>query len=147
MIYFDTSALVPMFFKEATSTAIESLIRGLPHHIATLDDWTRVEFSSFLAKEVRMGGLSSTEAQAIDRRFEAEIRASFTTLGVTAADFDLAKVRLADHRSGLRSGDALHLAIATNNRVQGFCSFDKVLMRNAQALGLSTDVGLPLSAS
>ena len=65
MIYFDTSALVPMFFKEATSTAIESLIRGLPHHIATLSDWTRVEFSSFLAKEVRMGGLSSTEAQAI----------------------------------------------------------------------------------
>lgn len=146
MVYLDTSILAPFFKREATSFLIAQFISDLPRGVPTISEWSRVEFASFLAKEVRMGGLASPEADAMDLRFEAAAHANFTILGVTSADFDLAKSSIADHRSGLRSGDALHLAIAANNGVQSFCSLDKVLARNARAFGLPVNVGLPAPA-
>ena len=56
MLYFDTSLLVPLILQEATSDDIEAFVNGLPTGSLALSHWTCLEFSSLLAREVRMGG-------------------------------------------------------------------------------------------
>ena len=83
MIYFDTSFLVPLLLEEATSSAVTAVMRGLPADEFTLSHWTLVEFSSLLAREVRMGGLDTEVAARVDARFEAMVGESFATLRVS----------------------------------------------------------------
>ena len=116
MLYFDTSFLVPLFLPEPTSEKVERFLRRKRTAPLAISRWTRVEFASTLAREVRMGSLPHKAAVAADARF-AEIAAdTFIILAPTAADFDLANRFLLRRKIGLRAGDALHLAIAANNR-------------------------------
>jgi uncharacterized protein len=62
--YFDTSFLVPLILPEATSDKIAAFVRGLPAEEFTVSHWTRVEFSSLIAREVRMGGLDRPSGHA-----------------------------------------------------------------------------------
>jgi hypothetical protein len=55
--YFDTGFLAPLIFPEATSDQIAAFVRRLPAEEFTVSHWTRVEFSSLIARAVRMGGL------------------------------------------------------------------------------------------
>src|SRR5271169_6554360 len=57
VLYFDTSFLVPLILPEATSDSIAALVHRLSAEQLTVSHWTRVEFSSLIAREVRMGGL------------------------------------------------------------------------------------------
>ena len=59
MRYFDTSFLVPLILPEATSTRIADFFEALPADDLATSHWTRVEFASLLAREVRMGGLDA----------------------------------------------------------------------------------------
>jgi uncharacterized protein len=136
LIYFDTSFLVPLFFEEATSKRIELLIRNLPPGQAATSHWTRTEFSSVLAREVRIGALDAGDAQQADADFEKVLLESFTVLLPQRNDFDLAKNYLARHYSGLRAGDALHLAIANNCGAQTIYSLDKTFLKAGAVLAL-----------
>jgi predicted nucleic acid-binding protein len=80
MLYFDTSFLVPLVLPEATSDKIARFIGGLPVEKLTVSHWTRVEFSSLLAREVRMGGLEAKAAMRADDQFEEIIDESFVVL-------------------------------------------------------------------
>jgi predicted nucleic acid-binding protein len=136
LIYLDTSFLVPLFLEEATSKRIELLIRNLSPGEAATGHWTRTEFSSVLAREVRMGSLTSGEARQADAEFEQVLADSFSVLLPAQNDFDLAKQYLARHHSGLRAGDALHLAIATNCGARTIYSLDKTFLKAGGALAL-----------
>src|SRR5437016_8460890 len=94
MLYFDTSFLAPLLLPEATSSKITALVAGLPAEQLTVSHWTRVEFSSLIAREVRMGGLEPQAAAQADSRFEAMVDESFAILLPNVDDFDLAKVFL-----------------------------------------------------
>lgn len=59
MLYFDSSFLVPLVLEESTSDTIAKLVQGLPIEELSTSHWTRVEFSSLIAREVRMGGLDA----------------------------------------------------------------------------------------
>jgi uncharacterized protein len=91
VLYFDTSFLVPLILPEATSDEIAAFIRRLPAEEFTVSHWTRVEFSSLIAREVRMGGLDVQAALRADARFEAMAEDSFSILLPTAEDFGMAK--------------------------------------------------------
>jgi predicted nucleic acid-binding protein len=112
MLYFDTSFLAPLILEEPTSSAVERFIAQLPAGALAISHWTRVEFSSLLAREVRMGGLEQQIAREADAQFEVIVAESFVVLLPSADDFNLAKLYLGNHDTGLRAGDALHLAIA-----------------------------------
>ncbi len=62
MLYFDTSFLAPLIVPELTSNKIAAFFRGLPAGQLAVSHWTRVEFSSLIAREVRMGGLDAQAA-------------------------------------------------------------------------------------
>jgi hypothetical protein len=144
MLYFDTSFLVPLILPEATSDAIAAFTQGLPANQFTVSHWTRVEFSSLIAREVRMGGLDAGSAGLADARFEAMVDESFAVLLPNADDYDLAKEFLGTFETGLRAGDALHLAIARNHRATAIYSLDKTLLMAGQVLGLPVAVGVSL---
>jgi predicted nucleic acid-binding protein len=52
VLYFDTSFLAPLILPEATSDKT-AFVRRLPTEELTVSHWTRVEFSSLIAREVR----------------------------------------------------------------------------------------------
>ncbi|MGO9007972.1 MAG: type II toxin-antitoxin system VapC family toxin [Beijerinckiaceae bacterium] len=142
MFYFDMSFMAPLLLSEAKSTAVEEFITGLPAGQLAISHWTRVEFSSLLAREVRMGHLSARDAIDADSQFEMVVTESFLVLQPDIADFDLAKSYLQAYATGLRAGDALHLAIAWNSRVETVFSLDKAMLKAGGILGLSVSSGI-----
>jgi uncharacterized protein len=98
MRYFDTSFLAPLLREEKTSSRIGRFMAGLPTEELAISRWTEVEFASLLARDVRMGVIGSDQALP------------------SADDYEMARRYLHNHETGLRAGDALHLAIAGNHR-------------------------------
>ena len=141
MLYFDTSFLAPLILQEATSAAIETFIAALTPGTLAVSHWTRVEFSSLLAREVRMGGMGHRNAQSADAEFEAVIRESFVVYLPDASDYDRAKAYLATDDAGLRAGDALHLAIAHRRKCDMIYSLDHKLVSAGKLLGLPVSMG------
>jgi predicted nucleic acid-binding protein len=142
MHYFDTSFLVPLILPEATSEPIAKFFAGLPDGDLAVSHWTRVEFSSLLAREVRMGGLNAESAREADARFEAMVDESFAVILPNGDDFDLAKEYLAHYETGLRAGDALHLAVAKNHGAEAIYSLDKALLKAGKNLGVPASAGI-----
>lgn len=146
MFYFDTSFLVPLILPEETSDRIADFVRGLAVDKLMISHWARVEFSSLLARDVRTGVLEAQAAAEGDAQFENMARESFVVALPNADDFTLAKAFLGDHESGLRAGDALHLAIASNRRAEAIYSLDRTMIRAGRTLGLPVSTGIRLAS-
>jgi len=142
VLYFDTSFLAPLILPEAAGDKIAAFLRRLPAAELTVSNWTRVEFSSLIALEVRMGGLDGQAGARADARFEAMVDESFSILLPDAEDFGLAKRYLGRFETGLRAGDALHLAVANNHRAAVIYSLDKTLLKAGKILDLPVSMGI-----
>ena len=142
MRYFDTSFVAPLILEEATSARVERFVAALPPGEAAVSHWTRVEFASLLAREVRMGGLTPQAADEADSQFEAIVQEAFVILLPDARDFDLARSFLANYATGLRAGDALHLAIAGNRGATAIYSLDNGLLKAGRLLKLPVSMGI-----
>jgi predicted nucleic acid-binding protein len=142
MLYFDTSFVVPFILPEPTSSRIQQFFSEHQNEELAISDWTRVEFASMLTREVRMGGLTEQKAREADARFEDAMARSFAILLPNRNDFDLCKRYLMKFETGVRLGDALHLAIVHNHNAQMFYTLDKKLVRIANSLGLPVATGL-----
>ena len=134
MYYFDTSFLAPLILQETTSAKIEAKFAILEPGTLYVSQWTRVEFTSLIAREVRMGGLHENEANAALLQFDNLIGDSFKVLLPDTADYELARVFIRNFATKLRAGDALHLAIARNRNAEVFYTLDKALIQAAKLL-------------
>ena len=114
MRYFDTSFLAPFVLPKATSEPITRFFDDLPADALAVSHWTRVEFASLLARDVRVGSLEAAAAREAGSLCETIIEESFVVLLPNHDDFDRAREWLSHFATGLRAGDALHLAIASN---------------------------------
>ncbi|MCY4560544.1 MAG: type II toxin-antitoxin system VapC family toxin [Chloroflexi bacterium] len=144
MRYFDTSFLVPLILPEATSEPIAGFFETLPADDLAVSHWTRVEFASLLAREARMGNLDASAAHEASSRFERMVEESFVVLLPDRDDFDRATDWLNHFDTGLRAGDALHLAIARNHGAEAIYSLDKVMIAAGKTLGLPAGAGVLL---
>ncbi len=141
MRYFDTSFLAPLILREATSERIAEFTEDLPGGDLVVSHWTRVEFASLLAREVRIGGLGAAAARGASSRFETMVERSFVDLVPNRNDFDRASDWLGHSDTGLRAGDALHLAVAGNRGADAIYSLDKRMIAAGNALGLPMSAG------
>ena len=141
MRYFDTSFLVPLILFEDTSESIDAFFADSITDELAVSDWTRVEFTSMLAREVHIGGLDIDAAQAAGSRFEKLVQTSFDVLLPNRDDFDQARHWLGLFSTTLRAPDALHLAIAANRDAQSIFTLDKTLIAAARSLGLRAGAG------
>jgi predicted nucleic acid-binding protein len=142
MHYFDTSFLAPLVRQEKTSSRIGQFMAGLPTGELAISRWTEVEFASLLAREVRMGAIAEDEARMVDALLEDVILQSFIVLLPSGDDYERARNYLRNYETGLRAGDALHLAIAGNHRAKAIYSLDKTMIKAGKILGLPVSAGI-----
>lgn len=99
-------------------------------------DWTVLEVWSALGGKVRSSELSAAQAHAAGQRFERLLQANVRKVLTTSQDIHHASLLCSNAASGLRAGDALHVAVAQRIGCSHFFSLDKVLNRNAREAGL-----------
>ncbi len=137
MQYVDTSILVAALFDETHTDSAQRWLSGQGAGQLAISDWVLTEFSAALSVKLRSGQIEEThrsEALALLTRLTEQ---SFETLTVSRIDFRTA-ARFADqYATGLRAGDALHLAIAANHGAS-LHTLDKRLAQAGQTLGVST---------
>lgn len=144
MRYFDTSFLVPLILSEATSEPITAFLKNLSVGDWTVSHWTRVEYPSVIARHVRMNILDIETAHKANVKFDIIIGTYFAVLSPNRDDFDRAREYINYFETGLRAGDALHLAIAGNRGANAIYSLDKSFLSAGKQLGLPTTAGVAL---
>jgi predicted nucleic acid-binding protein len=142
MHYFDTSFLVPLILLEPTSDDVSAVMGRLATENLAVSQWARLEFSSLLARNVRMGLQTADAARLRADQFIDLIGKSFSVLLPTGADFDRAIEYLGLYETALRAPDAFHLAIARNNGARAIYSLDKTMLRAGHLLGLPMNPGI-----
>jgi predicted nucleic acid-binding protein len=139
MIYLDTSFIAPLVITEDDSAAVEAMVLKVkPGELAT-SLWTQIELGSLVSRKLRMGELSA--AEAVRRELRKILDESFRLLLPTAADFATATKFLDMPKTGLRAGDALHLAIAANHGARKIWSLDQGFIKAGKQLKLPVSAG------
>lgn len=142
MVYLDTSIVAPLVIAEQSSKAVEAFILKVKHGELATSMWTQVELSSLVSRKVRMGELSDSQAEAVRQKFDRVLGESFQMLAPTAADFAAASKYLAIPKTGLRAGDALHLAIAANHHAKKILTLDQGFLEAGSLLKLPVTRGI-----
>jgi len=136
MIYLDTSVVVALLTPEERSAAA---LDWFEHCRDTLisSDWLITETHSALGIKQRHHGLSQDARAAAGAQFERLLQGGVELRSLDRGRFRHAAELLQDPGLGLRSGDALHLAVALNSRCSHLASFDGRMQQAAAVLGLS----------
>lgn len=141
MLYFDTSFIAPLYIPEPNSDEVRQLTYTLSQQYIAISEWTCVEFSSMVARRVRMQQLGEDAAQGLLTAFERISHTQFVILTPSQADYRMAERFLRNFATGLRAGDALHLAIAKNNGASHVYSLDQGLIKAAAMLEIPVGSG------
>jgi hypothetical protein len=127
-VYLDASVLVSMFVADANTPRAWRLAELHPLGICSL--WTIAEFSSALGIQVRMDRLEPEERSRAEERLDQWLGSSQERVAPVAEDFVAARRMLLDGKVGLRTPDALHLAICSRVGAD-LASFDKRMLQAA----------------
>ncbi|MFC7379349.1 type II toxin-antitoxin system VapC family toxin [Brevundimonas sp. GCM10030266] len=134
-LYLDASVLVASLTEEARTREARQLIAAYDRFDIALSSWTLVETLSGLSKKVRTGDLTSADFEVLSGQVHT-LPNSFSRTPVSEEHL-LSAMRLVRSLStGLRAGDALHLAIAADFNLT-LATFDKGLEAAAAMVGVS----------
>ncbi len=133
--YVDTSVLVAYYSPEPLSDKAEKFLTT--HRQPAISALTELELFSAISRKVRKGGMSKKDASRIIPTFIShKDNKLYTYLPVQLHHYTLARDWIGLFKLGLKSLDALHLAIASSEGLT-IVSADRNLLRSAEALGLT----------
>lgn len=132
--YLDTSLLVPLYVQEARTADAQDWLAGLGGNPLVVSPWCMTEFASALSLKSRRGELAQADHARAEAGFRRFVEGRAQVVAVVANDFYHA-AELCAAGTGLRAGDALHLAIAERLGLI-VCTLDRGMWTAAQTLGL-----------
>jgi uncharacterized protein len=135
MIYIDTSVIVSALTVEIRSEHATRWLIAQEPGVLAISPWVSTEFASALGIKRRQNAISGDDALTSAAAFKKLVRDHCQVVSVHFSHFEAAGENLANHRLGLRSGDALHLAIAADNGAT-LATLDQRLFDAARALGI-----------
>ena len=135
MVYLDTSAAVPLFVAEHSSDLMDRWISACEMPVVS-SDWIVTEFASALSIKERSGTLGAKDAKAAWRSFEMFCRSGLRLAPVSRRAFQEAAKMTREPAHGLRSSDALHLAVALEIGAKSIATLDATMAGNATRLKL-----------
>jgi predicted nucleic acid-binding protein len=130
MVYVDTSVLVALCVHEPKSIAAARWYAACREELVCAV-WCVTEFASALGIKQRTLQITTEQAANAWQAFERFCASDLKLLPIDPSTFHRAAELTLDAASGLRSGDALHLAVALDARAKSMATFDEVLARNA----------------
>jgi predicted nucleic acid-binding protein len=131
MVYLDTSVLVALILNEPRSADVAKWYGSCTDELVSAM-WCVTEFASALGIKQRTGQITDLEAQAAWQRFERLCTNDLELFAVDPGTYHRAAVMTLDASSGLRAGDALHLATALGAKAKSMATLDTVLAKNAK---------------
>ncbi|PZO01217.1 MAG: VapC toxin family PIN domain ribonuclease [Hyphomicrobiales bacterium] len=136
-LYLDTSLLITALSPEAETDTVQRWIKLNEAEGFAISDWVTAEFSAALSIKIRAGRMSIDERATALHRFSQLASRTFEKLPIGTQEFQIA-ARFADQNTtGLRAGDALHLAVAASASMT-LSTRDKGLAKAGTSLGIST---------
>ncbi|MET3612047.1 putative nucleic acid-binding protein [Rhizobium aquaticum] len=139
MTYVDTSVFIRALTQEAGWEAILQWLHVQPGGSLVISPWTLTEFSSGLALKIRTAQLQASQAAEVQATFNRLTTRSLRLLPIGATHFSTAARFVEHYTLGLRSGDALHLAIAFHAG-EPLATLDTRLAKACQALGVVVEI-------
>ncbi len=136
MIYLDTSVVVALMTQEPSSDFVAIWFADLDE-VPVSSDWLLAEFASAISIKVRTGKLADTDAKAIHKKFDVLASGGIRLAPVSRAAFKEAATLSRTHKTGVRAGDALHLAVARELGATTIATLDGVMATNAERLKMT----------
>jgi uncharacterized protein len=133
MVYIDTSVLVALCVNEQKSAAVARWYAACTEEL-TSAVWCVTEFASALGIKQRTGQITGEQGVIAWQAFERLCAGDLQLLQIEPTIFHRAAILTLDATTGLRAGDALHLAAALNAKVKSMATLDNVLAHNAKRM-------------
>ena len=134
--YGDRCVLLSLLLGGSCYTDSERWLINQGDQTLWISHWVLLEVAGVIATCVRRGQLTAEQAQTIGSEFESFRQERLTLIEPRASDFLQARQWLERClHLPLRSGDALHLALAQRQQLT-VVSADRALARCAESLGL-----------
>ncbi len=135
--YLDTSVVVSALTREEASPRVRSWLGDKPEADFYVSEWVKTEVSAALSIKVRNRDFTARAQTAALSHFAGLCSENFLFLPIPAAAFGRAAGFANQSHLGLRSGDALHLAIVESSSMP-LVTLDKRLSKAGLELGVET---------